>query len=110
MPNPDPYRVLGIGRSASEADIKKAYRKLARRHHPDVNRNSKASEDRFKEIQEAYELLSDKQRREYYDTYGHDAIHNDFQSYGRGGETLREQGHRPRRVQVQIWRLPRRWE
>ena len=95
MPNPDPYRVLGIGRSASEADIKKAYRKLARRHHPDVNRNSKASEDRFKEIQEAYELLSDKQRHEYYDTYGHDAIHNDFQSYGRGAEHFGSRGTGP---------------
>lgn len=95
MPGPDPYRVLGVGRSASEADIKQAYRRLARRYHPDLNSNSKASEDRFKEIQEAYELLSDKQRREYYDTYGHDAAHQDFQGYGRGADYFGNRGAGP---------------
>lgn len=95
MPKPDPYRVLGIGRSASEAEVKKAYRKLARRHHPDVNRNSKSSEDRFKEIQEAYEILSDKKRRANYDKYGYDTAQPGFEDYAGAGERFGAQGAGP---------------
>jgi DnaJ-class molecular chaperone len=106
MSNPDPYRVLGVARSASEAEIKQAYRRLARRYHPDVNRNSKASEDRFKEIQEAYELLSDKQRREYYDTYGHDSAHQDFHSYGHAGEHFGSRAGGPGGFRVKFGGFP----
>lgn len=66
----DYYEVLGVTRSASEADIKKAYRKLARENHPDRNPGDKQAEARFKEIQDAYDVLSDKTKREQYDRFG----------------------------------------
>src|SRR5215472_4057841 len=66
----DYYEVLGVPRNASEADIKKAYRKLARQHHPDRNPGDKQAETRFKEVQDAYDVLSDKAKREQYDRFG----------------------------------------
>lgn len=66
----DYYKTLGVERDASEKEIKSAYRKLARKHHPDVNPNDKSSEDKFKEVSEAYEVLSDKDKRTKYDQYG----------------------------------------
>jgi DnaJ-class molecular chaperone len=66
----DYYDVLGVGRSASADEIKKAYRKLARENHPDRNPGDKQAESRFKEIQDAYEVLSDKAKREQYDRFG----------------------------------------
>ncbi len=66
----DYYKVLGIDRSASEKEIKQAYRRLARQYHPDVNPNNKEAETRFKEINEAYEVLSDKEKRGLYDRFG----------------------------------------
>jgi len=71
MGRSDPYTVLGVNRTASDDEIKKAYRRLARRHHPDLNNNSKASETRFKELAEAYEILGDKDKRTRYDQFGH---------------------------------------
>lgn len=68
----DYYEVLGVKRNASEKDIRQAYRKLARTSHPDLNPNDAAAEARFKEISEAHETLSDKEKREKYDRYGHD--------------------------------------
>src|SRR5688572_4097475 len=76
----DYYKTLGVERSASEAEIKKAYRKLARQHHPDINPGNKAAEAKFKEITEAYEVLSDKEKREKYDRFG-----RDWQRYQQGG-------------------------
>jgi molecular chaperone DnaJ len=70
----DPYEVLGLGRDASEGDIKKAFRRLARELHPDVNRDDPSAEDRFKEAAEAYEILSDAERRATFDRYGHDGL------------------------------------
>ena len=67
----DPYSILGVNRSASDDEIKSAYRKLARRHHPDMNSNSKSSESKFKELSEAYEILADKEKRRNYDLFGH---------------------------------------
>lgn len=69
MSKTDPYSVLGVSRSASSDEIKKAYRKLALRFHPDLNDNSKASENRFKEIVEAYEILVHAQSRQQHDVY-----------------------------------------
>jgi DnaJ-class molecular chaperone len=68
----DYYTVLGVPRTASEKDIKTAYRKLARKHHPDVNPGDKKSEALFKEIGEAYSVLSDAEKRKKYDRWGHD--------------------------------------
>jgi curved DNA-binding protein len=66
----DYYKILGVDRNASQADIKKAYRRLARKYHPDVNPGDKGSEARFKEINEAHEVLSDPEKRKKYDQLG----------------------------------------
>lgn len=66
----DYYKILGVERNASLADIKKAYRKLARKYHPDLNPGDKAAEERFKEIQQAYSVLSDPKKRSQYDRFG----------------------------------------
>ena len=72
MAKRDYYEVLGVGRSATEKEIRQAYRKLARKHHPDVNPNDKSAEATFKEIGRAYEVLSDKDKRAKYDRWGAD--------------------------------------
>lgn len=76
----DYYEVLGISKNANETEIKKAYRKLARQYHPDVNKDDAQAEAKFKEITEAYEILGDEQKRANYDRFGHNAP-----NYGAGG-------------------------
>jgi molecular chaperone DnaJ len=78
----DYYEVLGVGRDAGSEEIKKAYRKLALKHHPDRNPDDKAAEERFKEASEAYQILSDAERRAQYDRFGHAAFE---QGAGFGG-------------------------
>ncbi len=86
----DYYKTLGISKTATEADIKKAYRKLARKFHPDVNPSDKESHKKFQQINEANEVLSDPEKRKKYDQYGKDWKHADQfekakQEQGRGG-------------------------
>jgi len=70
MPNKDYYKILGVDKKASDDEIKKAYRKLAMKYHPDHSKGDKAAEDKFKAISEAYAVLSDKEKRQQYDTFG----------------------------------------
>ena len=74
MAKRDYYEVLGVNRDAGEDDIKKAYRKLAMKHHPDRNPDNPAAEEKFKEAKEAYEILSDSQKRAAYDQFGHAGV------------------------------------
>ena len=83
MSKKDYYDLLGVGKDASQADIKKAFRKNAIKHHPDRNQGDKASEKKFKELNEAYEVLKDEQKRAAYDQYGHAAFENG--GNGQGG-------------------------
>lgn len=71
----DYYKILGVNKNASDEDIKKAYRKLARKHHPDLNPNDKEAHKRFQQINEANEVLSDPEKRKKYDQYGKDWQH-----------------------------------
>src|SRR5205809_3448116 len=81
MSKRDYYEILGVAKSASADEIKKAYRKVAMQYHPDRNPGDKAAEEKFKEAAEAYEILSDQDKRAQYDRYGHAGVSNN----GRGG-------------------------
>jgi curved DNA-binding protein len=133
MSDTDYYKILGVEKSASEAEIKKAYRKLAMKYHPDHAKDDKSAEDKFKKISEAYAVLSDKEKRQQYDTYGSSDFHqrfsqedifrnfdfNDiFREFGFGGSGMRfsfgggspfgGQGRQPRTVKGSdlVYELP----
>ena len=94
----DYYKILGVNKNAGIEDIRKAYRKLARKHHPDLNPNDKEAHKKFQQINEANEVLSDPEKRKKYDQYGKDWQHADefekmrqqqqYQSANRGGQTF----------------------
>ena len=78
----DYYEVLGVSKDASDADIKKAYRQMAKKYHPDLNPGDKDAEAKFKEVNEAYEVLSDSDKKAKYDRFGHAGVDP---NYGAGG-------------------------
>jgi molecular chaperone DnaJ len=87
----DPYEVLGVERTATEQEVKKAFRSLARELHPDVNAHDPQAEEKFKEAAEAYEILCDPERRATYDRYGHDGLRSggyapNFEGFGSIGD------------------------
>lgn len=82
MMKKDYYDVLGVSRTADAAAIKKAYRKLAKKYHPDSNVGNVQAEERFKELNEAYDILGDEKQRELYDQYGHAAFDETAGAYG----------------------------
>lgn len=91
----DYYKILGLSKNASETDIKKAYRKLARKYHPDVNPNDKEAEKKFKEINEANEVLSNPENRKKYDEYGKDWKHAEEYEKARQQEHYQRSTHDP---------------
>jgi curved DNA-binding protein len=78
MASKDYYEMLGVSRNASDEEMKRAYRKLAMKYHPDRNPNKKEAEERFKELNEAYAVLSDKEKRKQYDTFGKEGFHQRY--------------------------------
>jgi DnaJ-class molecular chaperone len=86
----DYYKTLGVDKKADDKALRAAYRRLARKYHPDVNRDDKASEEKFKEVNEAYDVLSDPEKRGMYDRYG-----ADWQRYSEAGFTTNESPARP---------------
>ena len=82
MAKRDYYEVLGLSKSASNSEIKKAYRKMAVKYHPDKNPDDKAAEEKFKEAAEAYEVLSDADKKSKYDQFGHSAFEGGAGGFG----------------------------
>jgi len=97
MAKRDYYEILGVSRDADDKQLKKAFRKFARKYHPDLNPNNKEAEQRFKEVNEAYEILSDPAKRKQYDSFGHAAFDAGFQ--GSEGFRPRTGGFDPRAAQ-----------
>lgn len=103
----DYYEVLGVAKGASEDEIKKAYRQMAKKYHPDLNPGDKEAEARFKEVNEAYEVLSDSQKKARYDQYGPRRRGSEFRCGRISGIRLRRYGYRPRRYLLLLLRRGR---
>ena len=81
----DYYEVLGVDKSASEDEIKRAYKKMARKYHPDLNPDNKEAEEKFKEVNEAYEVLSDSDKKARYDQFGFAGVDSNYGAGAGGG-------------------------
>ena len=90
MAKRDFYEILGVNKSASTDEIKKAYRKVAMQYHPDRNPGDKAAEEKFKEAAEAYEILSDADKKAQYDRYGHAGVTGHGRGYQGGGMNMED--------------------
>ena len=90
MSKRDYYEILGVGKSASADEIKKAYRKVAMQYHPDRNPGDKSSEEKFKEAAEAYEVLSDADKKSQYDRYGHAGVSSNGRGFSGGGMNMED--------------------
>ena len=108
MAKRDYYDILGVNKSATADEIKKSYRKVAMQYHPDRNPGDKTAEEKFKEAAEAYEILSDQEKRSQYDRYGHAGVSNNGRGAHPGGMILDMQGCRAMAVVtavVAIWKI-----
>jgi len=90
MSKRDYYEILGVNKSAAADEIKKAYRKVAMQHHPDRNPGDKSAEEKFKEAAEAYEILSDTDKKAQYDRYGHAGVSSNGRGFGGGGMNMED--------------------
>ena len=88
----DYYEVLGVAKDASKSEIKSAYRRLAKKYHPDLNQGSEEAAEKFKEMSEAYEVLADEQKRAAYDQYGHAGVDSAFGQNGFEWNNFTHQG------------------
>ena len=107
MAKRDYYEVLGIGRNADAKEIKKAYRKLAKKYHPDMNPGDKQAEQKFKEVTEAYNVLSDTEKKKLYDQYGFAAFEEGGNPYSAGGQDAAGNGFHGIILKMVIWAI---WE
>src|SRR4030095_16299085 len=90
MSKRDYYEVLGVAKGATAGEIKKAYRKVAMQYHPDRNPGDKSAEEKFKEAAEAYEILSDSDKKSQYDRYGHAGLSGNGRGFGGGGMNMED--------------------
>jgi DnaJ-class molecular chaperone len=93
MKQPDPYDILGVSRAASQDEIKRAYRRLAKQHHPDRNQGKKDAEHKFKEVQAAYEILGDPKHRAQYDRFGAGGPIPEYANWQTGGSSRGQDVH-----------------
>src|SRR5262245_49433405 len=93
MARKDPYDILGVSRTATQDDVRRAYRKLAKQHHPDRNPGNKEAEQRFKEIQAAYDVVGDPERRKQFDQFGEGGPMPDVREWARDGHSPFRGGH-----------------
>ena len=110
----DYYKILGLNKNATQSEIKKAYRKLARKYHPDVNPNNDEAEKKFKQINEANEVLSNPENRKKYDTHGKDWMHADDIERARAQQRSRQGSYRSQsqgeyNIRDRISKLNCRW-